>query len=84
MEIVALTHAYEESGLPLLETVLFDHVVETDSLMGHLLLGPVNNDEDALFIGQDDHSTCLDTYVWDPGANDSSKVNAQEDTNAHT
>jgi hypothetical protein len=35
------THAYEESGSPLLETPLFDQVVETDSLMGHLLPGPV-------------------------------------------
>ena len=31
---------------------------------------------------QDDHSTCLDT--WDPGADDSSRLSAQEDTTAHT
>jgi hypothetical protein len=42
------------------------------------------HDEDALFIGQDDHSTCLDTSIWDPGADDSSRVSAQEDTTAHT
>jgi hypothetical protein len=76
--------AYEESGSPLLETPLFDQVVETDSLMGHLLPGPVCSDEDAPLIGRDDHSTCLDTSVWDPGADDSSRVSAQEDTTAHT
>jgi hypothetical protein len=41
LETIDLTHAYEESGSPLLETPLFDQVVETDSLMGHLLPGPV-------------------------------------------
>jgi hypothetical protein len=63
---------------------LFDHVGETDILMGHLLPGPVDSDEDALLIGQDGHSTCLDTSVWDPGADDSNRVSAQEDTTAHT
>jgi hypothetical protein len=83
LEIVDLTHAYEESGSPLLETPLFDQVVETDSLMGHLLPGPVCSDEDVPLIVRDDHSTCLGTSVWDPGANDSSRVSAQEDTTAH-
>jgi hypothetical protein len=63
LETVDLTHAYEESGSPLLETPLFDQVVETDNWMGHLLPGPVGNDENALLIGQDDHSTCLDTSL---------------------
>jgi hypothetical protein len=27
---------------------------------------------------------CLDTSVWDPGIDDSSRVSAQEDTIAHT
>ena len=63
---------------------MFDQVVETDSLMGHLLPGPVDSDEDALLIGRDDQSTCLDTYVWDPSADDSNRVSAQEDTVAHT
>ena len=40
--------------------------------------------EDALLIGRDDHSTCLDTSVWDPGAVNSSRMSAQEDTTAHT
>ena len=41
LETVDLTQAYEESGSSLLETPLFGQVVETDSLMGHLLPGPV-------------------------------------------
>jgi hypothetical protein len=61
-----------------------DQVVETDSLLGHLLLGSLYSDEDALLIGRDDHSTCLDTSVWDPGADDISRVSAQKDTSAHT
>ena len=86
MEIVELTHTYqyEESESPLLEIPLMDQVVETDSLLGHLLPGSIYSDEDALLIGRDDHSTCLDTSIWDPGANDSSSVSAQEDTVAHT
>jgi hypothetical protein len=70
LETVDLTHVYEGSGSPHLETPLFDQVVETDSLMGHLLPGPICSDEDALLIGRDDHSMCLDTSVWAPGAND--------------
>jgi hypothetical protein len=27
---------------------------------------------------------CLDTSIWDPGTDDSSKLSAQEDTAAHT
>jgi len=84
LETVDLTHAYEESGSPLLETPLFDQVVETDSLMGHLLPGLVGNDEDALLIGWDDQSMCLDTYVWDPCTDDSSRVSAHEDTTTNT
>ena len=33
-------------------------------------------DEDALFSIQDDHSMCLDTTIWDPGADDSSRLSA--------
>jgi hypothetical protein len=82
LQTVDLTHTYpyEESESFVLETPLFDQVVETNSLMGHLLPGSVYRDEDALLIGRDDHSTCLDTYVWDPSADDSSRVSAQEDT----
>jgi hypothetical protein len=61
-----------------------DQVVETDSLLGHLLPRSIYSDEDALLIGRDDHSTCLDTSVWDPGTEDISRVSAQEDTAAHT
>jgi hypothetical protein len=68
----------------LLETPLVEQIVETDRLMEHLLPGSACIDEDALFISQDDHSTCLDTSIWDPGADDSSRVSAQEDTTAHT
>jgi hypothetical protein len=52
-------------------------------MLGHLLLGSIYTDEDALLIGQNDHSTCLDTYVWDRGTDDISRVSAQEDTAAH-
>jgi hypothetical protein len=41
-------------------------------------------DEDALFSSQDDHSTCLDTSIWDPGADDSSRLSAREDIATHT
>ena len=53
-------------------------------MMGQLLPGLACIDEDALFIRQDDHNTCLDTSIWDPSADDSSRVSAQEDTTAHT
>jgi hypothetical protein len=86
LEIVDLTHTYqyEESESPLLEIPLMNQVVETDNLLGHLILGSIYSDEDALLIGRNDHSTCLDTFVWDPGADDISRVSAQEDTTAHT
>jgi hypothetical protein len=58
--------------------------VEIDILLGHLLRGSIYSDEDAFLIGQNDHSTCLDTYVWDLGANDISRASAHEDTTAHT
>jgi hypothetical protein len=57
--------------------------VEIDRMLGHLLLGSIYSDEDALLIGRNDHSTCLDTFVWDPGIDDISRVSAQEDTTAH-
>jgi hypothetical protein len=61
-----------------------DQVVESDSLLGHSLPGSIYSDEDTLLIGRNDHSTCLDTSVWEPGADDISRVSAQEDTTAHT
>jgi hypothetical protein len=86
LELVDLTHTYqyEESESPLLEIPLMDQVVETDNLLGHLLPGSIYSDEDALLIGQDDHSMCLDTSVWDLGADDISRVSAQEGTAIHT
>jgi hypothetical protein len=66
-----------------LETPLVEQMVETDRLRGHLLPGSACIGEDALFISQDDHSRCLDTSIWDPSADDSSRVSAQEDTTAH-
>jgi hypothetical protein len=78
------TYQYEESESLFSETPLFDQVAETDSLMGHLLPELVDSDVDALLIGWDNHSMCLDTFVWDPGIDDSSRVSAQEDTTAHT
>jgi hypothetical protein len=67
----------------LLETPLVEQVAEADRLMEHLLPGSDCIDEDALFSIQDDHSMCLDTAIWDPGADDSSRLSAQEDTTAH-
>jgi hypothetical protein len=52
--------------------------------MEHLLPGSACSDEGALFSSQDDHNMCLDTTIWDPGVDDSSKLSAQEDTTAHT
>jgi hypothetical protein len=86
LEIVDLIHTYqhEEIESPLSETPLVEQTMETYSWMGHLLPGPCCSDEDVLFIDQDDHSTCLDTSIWDPNLVDSSRVSAQEDTTAHT
>ena len=86
LELVDLTHTYhyEESESPLLEIPLMDQVVETDSLLGHLLLGSIYSDVDALLVGRDDHISYLDTSVWDPDEYDISRVSAQEDTIAHT
>jgi hypothetical protein len=86
VQTVDLTHTYqrEESESLLLETPLFDHVGEIDSMTRHLLPRPAYSDEDVPLIGQYDHSTCLDTSVWDPSADDSSRVSAQEDTAVHT
>jgi hypothetical protein len=78
------TYQYGESESPLLGSPLIDQVVETGSLLGYSLPGPFYSDEDALLIGRDDHISCLDTYVWDPSADDISRVSAREDTVAHT
>jgi hypothetical protein len=66
-----------------LDTPLVEQMVETDRLMGHLLLGSSCIDDDTLFISQDNHSMHLDTSIWDPGADDSSRVIAHEDTISH-
>jgi hypothetical protein len=86
LELVDETHIYqyEEREPPLLKISLLDQVVETDRLMGYSLPGQVYSDEDALLSGQDDHISCLDTSIWDLGADDISRVSAQEDTTAHT
>jgi hypothetical protein len=81
---LTFTHQHEEIESQIWETPLVEQIVETDRLMEHVLPGSACIHEDALFIGQDDHSTCLDTSIWDSGADDSSMVSAQEDTGAHT
>jgi hypothetical protein len=83
---VDLTHTGqpEEMESQLLETPLVEQAVEADRLMEHILPGSACIDKDALFSSQDDHSMCLDTTIWDPGAEDSIKLSAQEDTVAHT
>jgi hypothetical protein len=83
---VDLTHTgqLEEMDSQLLETPVVEQVAEADRLMEHLLPGSTCIDEDALFSLQDDHSMCLDIAIWDPGADDSSRLSAQEDTTAHT
>jgi hypothetical protein len=58
--------------------------METDSVIEHSLPGLVYIDGDALLIGRDDHTSCLDTSTWVTGTDDSSRVSAQEDTTAHT
>jgi hypothetical protein len=80
------THAYQPKGIEsqLLETPLVEQIIEADRLMEHLCPGSVCIDGDSPFSNQDDHSTCLDTSLWDPSADDSSKLSAQEDTAAHT
>jgi hypothetical protein len=79
-----LSYQHEEIESPPVGTPLVEKVVETYSLRGHLLPRPACSDEGALLIGRDDHSTCLETSVWDPRTVDSSKVSAQEDTASHT
>jgi hypothetical protein len=83
---VDLTHTGQSKEMEsqMLETPLVEQIPEDDRLMEHLLLGSVCINEDALFSSQDDHSTCLDTSLWDPGVEDSSRLSAQEDTAAHT
>jgi hypothetical protein len=82
---VDLTHTGQPEGMEsqLLETPLVEQIGEADRWMEHVLLGSVCIDEDALFSIQDDHSMCLDTTIWDPGADDSSRLSAQEDTTTH-
>jgi hypothetical protein len=71
-----LTYQHEEIESHLLETPLVEQIVETDRFMEHLLPGSTCMDEDALFIIQGDHSICLDTSIWDPGTDDSSRLSA--------
>jgi hypothetical protein len=77
-------HREKEIESQLLETLLVEQIAEVDRLMEHLLPRSVSIDEDALFSNQDDHNTCLDTTLWDPGADDSSRLSAHEDTTIHT
>ena len=86
VQVVDRTHTGqpEEMESHLLETPLVEQIVEADRLMEHLCPGLVCIDEDAHFSSQDDHSMCLDTSLWDPGVDDSSRLSAQEDTTAHT
>jgi hypothetical protein len=81
---LTFTHQHEDIESQILETLLVENIVETGRLMEPLLPRLACIDEDALFIGQDDHSKCLDTSIWDPNVDDSSRVSAQEDTYAHT
>jgi hypothetical protein len=85
LETVDIIHTYqhEEIESQLLETLLVEQIVDADRFMEHLLPISACMDEDALFSSQDDHSTCLDTSIWDLGADDSSRLSAQEDTTAH-
>ena len=78
METNDYIHTYQdgESESPILGSSLIDQVGKTDRLMGHLLLGPVYSDKDTFLVGQDDHFTCMDTSIWDSGANDISRVSA--------
>jgi hypothetical protein len=66
---VDLTHTGqpEEIGSQLLATPLVEKIAEADRWMDHLLPGSDCMEEDALFSSQDDHSTSLDTSIWDPG-----------------
>ena len=59
---------------------MVEKIAKADRWMEHLLPGSDCMDEDALFSRQDDHSACLDTSIWDLGADDSSRLSAQEDT----
>jgi hypothetical protein len=79
---VDLTHTGhpEKIESQLLETPLVEQIAEANRLMEHLLPRSACIDEDALFSSQDDHRTCLDTNLWDLGADDSSKLSAQDDT----
>jgi hypothetical protein len=86
LETVDLTHTYQygERESPLLEIPLLDQVVDTNNSIGYSLPGPVHSDEGALCMGRDDHISCLDASVWDPGADDISRMSAHEDTTGHT
>jgi hypothetical protein len=80
------THTDQHEGIEsqILQTPLVEQMMETDRLMENLLPGLACIDEDALFSIQDDHRMCLDIAIWDPGADDSSRLSAQEDTTSHT
>jgi hypothetical protein len=74
----------EDMESQLLETPVVQQMEEVDRWMEHLLPGSYCMDEDALFGSQNDDSTCLDTTIWDPGADDSSRLSAQEYRTART
>ena len=61
---------------------MVEQMAEVNRWMEHLLPGLDCMDEDALFGSQDDDSTCMDTTIWDLGADDSSRLSAQKDTTA--
>jgi hypothetical protein len=55
---------------------MVEQMAKVHRWMGHLFPGSYCIDEDALFGSQDDDSTCLDTTIWDPGVDDSSRLSA--------
>jgi hypothetical protein len=74
----------EEMESQLLEIPVVEQIAEVDRWMEHLLPGSDCMDEDVIFSIQDDHSTSLDTSIWDLGADGSSRLSVQEDTSTHT
>jgi hypothetical protein len=80
---LTLTYQHEDIESPLLGTPLVEQVMETDRLRDTYF-----QDQPAVMrvypIGQDDHSMCLNTSIWDPCIDDSISVSAWEDTTTHT
>jgi hypothetical protein len=78
LHIVDLTHTDQPEDIEsqFLETPLVEKIVVADKLMGHSLPRLACIDEDAHFSSQDDHSTCLDTSIWDLGVDDNNRLSA--------